>query len=103
MQNEKKEYLKQYMYQESVIRSLNQLAVINPEKKSIYRDKISQALKTRSDIEEKISSVEDTVLRELLYNKYIFGKTLEEISYILNYSKRHIERLHIKALEKIEI
>ena len=103
MQNEKKEYLKQYMYQESVIRSLNQLAVINPEKKDIYRDKISQALEIRSDIEQKISSVEDTVLREVLYNKYIFGKTLEEISYILNYSKRHIERLHIKALEKIEI
>lgn len=103
MQNEKKEYLKQYMYQESVIRSLNQLAVINPEKEDIYRDKISQALEIRSDIEQKISSVEDTVLREVLYNKYIFGKTLEEISYILNYSKRHIERLHIKALEKIEI
>lgn len=103
MQNEKKEYLKQYMYQESVIRSLNQLALINPEKKDIYRDKISQALEIRSDIEQKISSVEDTVLREVLYNKYIFGKTLEEISYILNYSKRHIERLHIKALEKIEI
>ena len=31
------------------------------------------------------------------------GKTLEEISLILNYSKRHIERLHIKALEKFNM
>lgn len=103
MQKAKKEYLKQYLYQEAVINSLMQLSAINPERKEAYKKKISECNAIRGDIEEKISLVEDTLLREILYNKYIFGKTLEQISYILNYSKRHIERLHVKALEKIDI
>ncbi len=103
MQNKKKEYLKQYLYQEAVIQSLSQFSIIHPEKEPEYRQKINVCIDIRNDIEEKISAVDDTLLREILYNKYIFGKTLEQISFILNYSKRHIERLHIKALEKIDI
>ena len=103
MQEAKKEYLKQYLYQESMIGTLSQMIIINPEKSEDYRREISKCIKTRNDIEEKISSVDDILLREVLFNKYILGKTLEQIAYILNYSKRHIERLHIKALEKIEL
>jgi len=103
MQNLKKEYLKQYLYQEAAINTFTQLAVIHPEREEEYKKKIIECAKIRSDIESKISAVEDTLLREVLYNKYIFGKTLEQMGYMLNYSKRHIERLHIKALEKIEI
>ena len=103
MLKSKKEYLKQYLYQETVINSLLQFSVIYPEREEEYKIEISKCNEIRKDIEEKISAVEDILLREILYNKYVFGKTLEQISYILNYSKRHIERLHIKALEKIEI
>lgn len=103
MLKSKKEYLKQYLYQETIINSLMQFSVIYPEREEEYKLKILKCNKIRKDIEEKISAVEDTLLREILYNKYVFGKTLEQIAYILNYSKRHIERLHIKALEKIEI
>ncbi len=99
----KKEYLKQYLYQETEINSLLRLLHTYPEKETEYKFKISQCYKIRADIEKKISAVDDILLREVLFHKYIFGKTLDEISYILNYSKRHIERLHIKALEKIEI
>ena len=54
-------------------------------------------------LEAKIEALPDDNLREVLYNKYILGQTLEEISFTLNYSKRHIERLHVKALEKFTL
>ena len=53
----------------------------------------------RIKIERQISEVDSGILSEVLYQKYIFGKTLEDIGAILNYSTRHIERLHIKALD----
>ena len=56
----------------------------------------------RNNIEKAIKNLPDNLLSEILYRKYILGKTLEEISFTLNYSKRHIERLHLKALEIIE-
>ena len=75
----------------------------NPQRKEYYERKIENCKKLRFQIEQVIESVEDNTLSEVLYQKYIFGRTLEQIGCILNYSKRHIERLHIKALEKIEI
>jgi len=103
MQEEKKRYLGKYLLQETKINTLNQLAIKNPQRKDYYLRKIKESKELRAEIEEKIEAVEDGTLSEILYQKYIFGKTLEQISYILNYSKRHIERLHIKALEKIEL
>ncbi len=103
MYEEKKKYLSKYLMQETKINTLNQLMIKNPQRKNYYSNKIEECIKLRADIERKIESVEDNTLSEILYHKYIFGKTLEQISYILNYSKRHIERLHIKALEKIEL
>ena len=103
MQEEKKEYLKQYIIQERNIKTLNQLAKINPEKKKEYFKEIEKSKLLRTRIEEKIFGMEDYILKEVLLQKYIFGKTLEQTALIMNYSKRHIERLHIKALEKFEI
>ena len=40
------------------------------------------------------------VLSEILYLKYVLGKTLSEIGFIINYSQRQTERLHRMALEK---
>ena len=103
MHEEKKKYLGKYLLQETKINSLNQLAIRNPKRKDYYLKKIETCINLRTEIEQKIEAVEDATLSEILYQKYIFGRTLEQISYILNYSKRHIERLHIKALEKIEL
>ena len=57
----------------------------------------------RAEIERKIKEVDGGVLSELLYLKYVCGKPLLEISFILNYSVRHTERLHKKALEKLKL
>ena len=103
MQKEKKEYLKQYVLQERKIKTLSELLKVNPEKAEEYTKEIENSRILRNQIEEKIFGVEDFTLKEVLIQKYIFGKTLEQTALILNYSKRHMERLHIKALEKIEI
>ena len=103
MQTQKKDYLKLYLLQESKIKRLEQMARIYPDKKQECEFKISEAKLLRKTIEEKINAVDNPLLSELLYQKYVLGKTLEELSLIFNYSLRHIERLHKKALEKIEI
>jgi hypothetical protein len=99
----KKEYLNSYLNQETLIERYYQMLLKNPENKDYYNQKILEAKALRKNIELKISEVGDETLCELLFQKYVFGKTLEEISYIINYSKRHTERLHIKALEKFNM
>ena len=99
----KKEYLNSYLKQQTLIDRYSKMLIQNPENKDYYTRKILNAKALRKDIEMKISKVDEVTLCELLFQKYVFGKTLEEISYIINYSKRHTERLHIKALEKFNI
>jgi len=103
MQNPKKEFLNRYILQERKILRYEKLINLNPKYKNKYDRCIKNANNLRIEIENIINEIDDDLLVEILFQKYIFGKTLEEISLILNYSKRHIERLHIKALEKIKI
>ncbi len=99
----KKEYLGSYLLQGDEIRILNELILKNPSGKNQYLEKIKQCEKKRCAIENSIEKLNDQRLKLVLYEKYICGRTLEEISLILNYSKRHIERLHIVALKLFEI
>ena len=103
MSKEKKEYLSLYLLQSEKIRRLRETALQNPEEKEKYILQIKTAQSLRREIEEKIEAVDGGVLSELLYLKYVCGKTLMQISYELNYSVRQIERLHIKALDKFEM
>ncbi len=103
MLKEKKKFLNHYLLQEAKINRLYEMIRINPIRKEEYESKIKRCKELRLEIEEKINNVDDELLCELLFEKYILGKTLEDISVILNYSKRHIERLHIRALEKFEM
>lgn len=103
MNKQKKEYLSLYLLQNEKIRRLSETALQNPGDKEKYILQIESAQTLRREIEDKIESVDGGVLSELLYLKYVCGKTLMEISYELNYSVRQIERLHIKALQKFEM
>lgn len=103
MLEEKKEYLNKYMAQGGKIKRLQELALKNTNKVAEYQVKIAKAIQLRNEIEEKIERLNNPILSEILFQKYVFGKTLEEISVIINYSKRQTERLHIKALEKFSI
>lgn len=100
---EKKDYLSLYMLQNAKINRLKEMARLNPDEKEKYFSETAKSKKLRKDIEKSIEAVDGGVLSELLYCKYICGKPLLEVSYHINYSLRQTERLHIKALEKLEI
>ena len=103
MRQEKKKYLSSYLLQETKINRIRNMSVVNPELKAKYDEELKEVLDLRLKIEKQIAKVDGGILSELLCQKYIFGKTLEDISLVLNYSTRHIERLHIKALDKFEM
>lgn len=100
MYEEKKQYLSSYLLQEAKINRLKLMIEKNPEKEIVYQADIEKADRTRAQIEEKIKALDDEILSELLFQKYIFGHNLEEVGCLINYSKRQTERLHRKALEK---
>lgn len=99
----KKDYLKQYLIQGAIIRDAQEMLNINKVNSELYRETITNAEQLRINIENSINSVGDCLLREILIEKYILGKTLEQIAFNLNYSVRQIERLHKKAIEKFAI
>lgn len=55
----------------------------------------------RRDIETTIETVDDETLRTLLRYRYLFDRTWEEIAVKMNYTYRHITRMHGNALNKI--
>ena len=94
---EKRNFLRQYRFMLSKISMLE----ISPENAEKYKKDIAETIKKRDFIEDRIDSVDGSLLTEILSEKYICGKSLEEIALGLSYSKRQIERLHLKALEKL--
>lgn len=65
-------------------------------------DDIERLINLREEILSVISGVENPTYANLLEHHYINGLTLEQTSERMNYSFRHINRLHIKALEIVE-
>lgn len=100
---DKRKFLKSFLLQEVKINRLISMSQDFPENAKYYNSKIKECHKLRQKIEGKINGMENELLKEILTQKYICGKTLEEIALILNYSTRHIERLHRLAIEKIKI
>lgn len=101
--NEKKKYLSLYMLQHARIERLVGMLETGTGNQAECLAGIRKANELRNEIERKIKEVDGGVLSELLYLKYVCGKPLLEISFILNYSVRHTERLHKKALEKLRL
>ncbi len=70
--------------------------------REIVKD-IDTLVDLREEILEKINLLTDSVLKQILYSKYILGKTFFEIGEELCYCEKQIGRLHKKALEELEI
>ncbi len=103
MQNNKKEYLSNYLLQQAKINRLNKMSLLNPDLKNKYEQEIQNAKAIRNEIENKIASVDGGILSEVLFQKYILGRNLEEVGLAINYSKRQTERMHVAALEKFKM
>lgn len=54
-------------------------------------------------ISDRIRRVEDDNQRELLMYRYIKGMSWEDIAVKLNYTWRHVHRIHSQALDSIDI
>ncbi len=66
------------------------------------KNAINKNLQTKINIFRLIEKVEDITLKSLLQYKYICGMNPEDIAKKLNYSPRHIARMHTKALLEAE-
>lgn len=62
---------------------------------------IDELRAVREEIEAAIHTVSDETLQTLLQMRYIDGNTFEQIAVNLNYTFRHITRLHRRALQKL--
>lgn len=98
---EKIETLKKYRLQTARIRRFNFMMIDDPEDKERYAESINNARQFRLDVEQAIDSVDDALLSEILSQRYICGKSFEDVGYELNYSRRQTERLHRKAIKRL--
>lgn len=103
MYEDKKRYLSSYMLQKSRIDRLKEMIISQPERQKEFLAQINAANELRDTIEKKIQEVDGGTLTEILYWKYVCGKSLWGISEYINYCFRHTERLHLKALEKFKL
>ena len=100
---EKKRFLELYLIQEPKILRLGELMDANPLSAARYARQIRKSRKLKRQIEKAIDAVDGGILTEVLGQKYLCGKSLEETAEILNYSKRQIERFHVSAIEKLAV
>lgn len=63
---------------------------------------IELLIATERDIQNAIDKVNDETLRTLLYERYINGKTWEQIAVQMNYGYRRVTQLHGKALNAVK-
>lgn len=77
------------------------LKSMKAEKEKIELE-LNKELQTKMKVFAIIDKVEDATLRTLLQYKYICGMSAEEIAEKLNYSPRHVIRMHTKAVDVIE-
>ena len=65
--------------------------------------KIDEWRAARDKIVEVINTVEDYRLRSILLQRYVQGKTFEQIAVSMHYDYRWITRLHGRALQKLTL
>ncbi|MBO4733062.1 MAG: hypothetical protein J5662_01160 [Clostridia bacterium] len=98
-----KNALKKYRVLLTKISRLKGMIPLCPENKEKYIREIKRCTAARDEIERAIESVDGDILSEILSLKYMCGKTIEEISLDICYSRRQTERMHVKGLTLIKI
>lgn len=67
-----------------------------------YLDECRTLAEKRADIIHTIHKIDDIRFQQVLYYRYVQGKTFEDISDLMGYSLVHIHRLHGWALQKAQ-
>lgn len=98
-----KNTLRRYRVLLARISRLKNMIALCPENKERYSREIEESTFARDKIENAISAVDGDILSEILSLKYMCGKTIEEISADICYSKRQTERMHRKGLTLIKL
>ena len=71
--------------------------------KNRVSDELEMLEATEREVTRTIDAVKDRTLRTLLYERYINGKTWEQIAVTMNYSYQHIVHfLHPRSLEAVK-
>lgn len=65
--------------------------------------KIDKLVTLRQQIGDRIASLEDDRLRELMLRHYIDGNTWEVVAEKMGYSLRHILRMHEEAMRSLSL
>jgi len=67
-----------------------------------YLDECRTLAEKREEIIHTIHKIDDIRFQQVLYYRYVQGKTFEDISDLMGYSLVHIHRLHGWALQKAQ-
>lgn len=101
--DEKKRYLTKYQLQQAKILRLGEMIHKYPSEQERYQIQLVAARQLRDKIEMEINLVDGGVLSEVLAQKYMCGRSLDEISASMGYSKRQLERLHRMAIKEFKV
>lgn len=77
-------------------------AVKVAELSEIISARIAELIALRHEIERTVAALEDSRDRQLVYKRYIEGKTWELIAVEMNYTFRWVLILHDRIMKKIE-
>ena len=72
------------------------------EAKNRVSDELEMLEATEREVVKTINGVQDGTLSTLLYERYINGKTWEQIAVLMNYTYRRVIQLHCKALNAVK-
>ncbi len=70
--------------------------------KSLINDLIRKKIELILDINLKLCDIDDNLLETLLIKRYIKCESWEQIAVDMNYTIRHVHKIHGKALKKFQ-
>mgnify|MGYP004662501727 FL=1 len=65
--------------------------------------KLNECIDLRLQIEQAVNALNEPRERELMRRRYIEGQRWEQVAYEMNYTLRHVTRLHGRILQRMRV
>ena len=65
--------------------------------------KLNECIELRLQIERAVNALNEPRERELMRRRYIEGQRWEQVAYEMNYTLRHVTRLHGRILQRMRV